>query len=113
MQAKHTPTPWESREEPDEDNICIGIKTTMGFCPIANVPVYFEDTDNEYQFADAAFIVRACNAHEKLLNALDNLLAQTFDKQMKEGFCLTESETTLRAKALDAIALAIGENPLE
>ena len=55
------------------------------------------------------FIVRACNAHQELVEALDYLLQQTVDMDLAYGIELTEGEREARAKALAAIEKAYGQ----
>ena len=59
--------------------------------------------------ATAEFIVRACNAHEELVEALDYLLAQTVDMDLAFGIELTEGEREARRKALATIQKACGK----
>jgi hypothetical protein len=52
--------------------------------------------------------MRLMAAAPKLLKALDYLLAQTVDMDLKYGITLSEGEEDARAKALSAIAEATG-----
>jgi len=59
--SKHTPTPWNQNGrhiDADKGNYLIASVRTI------------DDTD----MANAAFIVKACNAHDMLLNALQKCL---------------------------------------
>lgn len=82
MEVKHTPLPWE---------VCNGIDIypvgdVQARHYVANVDpdnAPFEggvsrDTDSTYQMkmADAEFIVRACNSHYDLLEALTTFVAE-------------------------------------
>lgn len=60
METKHAPTPWRINGH----DICSG--------PYAVAGVYgTTGADARTSEANAAFIVRACNAHEALVSALD------------------------------------------
>ncbi len=61
-----------------------------------------------YTPPNAAFIVRACNTHENLLDALEYLLTQTVDMDLNQGITLTEGEQEARDRALSVIAEARG-----
>lgn len=52
----------------------------------------------------ARHMVRCLSTHEELCEALDYLLAQTVDMDLKHGIGLTEGEQDARRKALAAIA---------
>lgn len=52
---------------------------------------------------------RQRNSATQLLEALDYLLQQTVDMDLKYGICLTEGEADARAKALAAIEGATGD----
>jgi hypothetical protein len=58
----HTPGPWEIIAMPDGQSDIIGVAETGE--RICEFPYGFTD---EKEAADAAFIVRACNAHDELL----------------------------------------------
>jgi len=70
---KHTPTPWAvfekfgiiNKAEPEGDFLVASTQTN--FHPEAN------------READAAFIVKACNAHDKLVLAADKALSVLSD----------------------------------
>jgi hypothetical protein len=79
MAAQHTPTPWQV-DSGDE----LAIQSVEGGAQIATVlgPDDFlcRDDDDDEVFeeeceANAAFIVRACNAHDDLVAALKSALA--------------------------------------
>lgn len=55
-------------------------------------------------------IVRALQHHDALVEALDYLLEQTVDMDLKYGIALSEGQEDARAKALAAIARATGED---
>ena len=84
MQSTHTPGPWKII---NEKTIVGADHPGMGY--IADVNLH---RNNEQQEADglanAAFIVRACNAHEEMVNQLrlaQRMLLQT-DWRLEEGF---------------------------
>jgi hypothetical protein len=96
-EANHTPLPWTLRVEELDDDV------RSVFIP--EIYRSFHDPDfaeaSEYQrdLANADFIVRACNAHYDLLEALKCLLNATMFKDHP-----AESQM-----AIDAIAKAEGK----
>jgi hypothetical protein len=82
----HTPTPWVSRAQTNKDGDCLGwiIETEKG-SRIA-WPAYADKATNlgegrpfSVTEANAAFIVRACNAHAQLAADRDALVAALRD----------------------------------
>ncbi len=70
---KHTPTPWEIAPAPDdaESLDIVSEYKVEGFGPSANWIAGCDlQGDPEENRANAEFIVRACNSHEELLEAL-------------------------------------------
>ena len=71
---KHTKTPWkvgEYNEDYEEINIlCVSDGYTYH---AANVPV-FQGAPSDEQKANAAFIVKACNNHAALVEALTSMV---------------------------------------
>ncbi len=70
MKPAHTPTPWRMEPSSFDDELLILCDETC----VAAIPVW-EDDDNTdtlraQSHANAAFIVRACNAHDGLATAL-------------------------------------------
>lgn len=69
MSAKHTPGPWKQcNSEPfeivmDDGDVCPLVATVNGDPACV---------DEDQALADAAFIVRACNAHDALLAAAEH-----------------------------------------
>ena len=63
-QAKHTPLPWKV-DFADEPHWPIGYAPGYPVCRMVRGPVGADGEDR----ANAAFIVRACNAHDDLLAA--------------------------------------------
>lgn len=68
MTRKHTATPYKCGETPDGKFNGSDIYTA-DFSPIAMV----FPQNHEQGVIDAEFIVRACNAHDELVSALDSL----------------------------------------
>ncbi len=70
MTAKPTPTPWALRTSDFEDELLVLSDETC----VASVPVWDDDDDTDdlrdQSHANAAFIVRACNAHDRLVATL-------------------------------------------
>jgi hypothetical protein len=73
-QAAHTPTPWLSWNDYDEDgdtgDILIGANT------LSSIVVVQDGIGNACPKANAAFIVRACNSHAILMAALEAIVAR-------------------------------------
>ena len=73
--SEHTPTPWKLKHKIDPTAVS-GITKSAGFdAVIANCGGWSSNTadpdkQRNEQVANAAFIVRACNAHEALVEAL-------------------------------------------
>ena len=101
-----TPIPWTIQAEND-----IYAKRRNSDGKFVDVMIAWVNTAYPEWEADAAFIVRACNNHEKLIDALDNLLKQTVDQDLAHGIELTEGEKEARAKALAAFAKIEAESP--
>lgn len=70
--SAHTPGPWEI-DVTIYEHMCAGIRQVGGdTAPIAQV----WRTDDRTGYANAEFIVRACNSHDALVEALRGLLDQ-------------------------------------
>ncbi len=83
MNAPHTPTPWVQKGRRVE----VHGRGTIVECPLPTSGGVFEATEN------AAFIVRACNAHEELVAALRWIVAN-------DGQCLGDHpDRLLQARA--------------
>ena len=101
----HTPTPWKYEKYGNDTDV-------------NNTHEIFTDCETEYYIANvnretnpvgnAEFIVRACNAHDDLVSALENLLSQygTFPYAWSEKE-INEDEDVIFARK--AIAKAKGE----
>lgn len=91
MQRTHTPGPWilEPDDEVPEAERWTDIQILKeGHGYIAGVHCAEGVHLTSEDFANAAFIVRACNAHEELVNQLrlaQRMLLQT-DWRLEEGF---------------------------
>ena len=79
---EHTKTPWkvgEYNEDYEEINIlCVSDGYTYH---AANVPV-FQGAPSDEQKANAAFIVKACNCHDALVEALDMALTAINNREL-------------------------------
>lgn len=73
-QAAHTPTPYERRGQMvyTEDNGNVGTSRLIAEC---------------HKVEDAAFIVRACNSYDALIDLLKNILSED---ERSGGFLLSE-----------------------
>ena len=98
----HTPTPWTV--EPG-DSI---LKILSGGHRIADVgdAPYWQRFTAEHE-ANAAFIVRACNAHDALVAALDEMLTS----HSMENVGVKASMCRLNAKKQARAALARAKEP--
>jgi hypothetical protein len=63
--------------------------------------------------AKARLIVNSLNMHEQLVKALDYLLEQTVDMDLKYGIGLSEGEADAKRNALETIAKARGEEVID
>ena len=70
--SKHTPTPWEARPVPNAKIIAIAEVGYMHHAEVFSRKHNNEPLD-ETAYANAEFIVRACNNHDALVAALENL----------------------------------------
>ena len=81
---RHTPIPWYIEGEsgnPHEAYIIVGDKQGSTIAWTSNS---FDDSSNEEYIseedtANAQFIIRACNSHDELLEALEELLGMAED----------------------------------
>ena len=71
MNTKHTPTPWHVGMRAAERIVYDG----TGWA-VANATIYHAEHEGGQTLANAAFIVRACNAHDDLLAALETIANQ-------------------------------------
>tara|TARA_R110000868_G_scaffold23596_3_gene94767 strand:- start:192 stop:503 length:312 start_codon:yes stop_codon:yes gene_type:complete len=100
MTQTHTPTPWIV--SPPLGEGAIQIQSTglnaYGNWIVAEVPDRTEEDK-----ANAAFIVRACNAHEELVAALEELLNEA---QVDESDLASLAEPASFRLAIDALKKA-------
>ena len=95
---KHTETPWES-EPGDGDNEAY-LVTGPGGCLIAVVNDEGQPQDNE---ANAAFIVKACNLHEELVEAAEAAI------ESMDEFTIDAQSVGMAAQKLRAVLKKAGE----
>jgi hypothetical protein len=65
--AKHTPTPWEQSDAFGATEVGTCVKAVADNNMIASCTGYY---GRDGAIANAAFIVRACNSHDNLVDAL-------------------------------------------
>lgn len=73
----HTPLPWIVRLSPRSDDCFVQgpMPDGMAYAPEIMGDDYNGFGDNETKRADAEFIVRACNVHDDLVKALQDVSA--------------------------------------
>ena len=92
MNTNHTPTPWmiEPQAEVSAHRI-----TDIDCIPIAEVRIVGRSEKGRGVRDDAAFIVRACNAHDELVAALqaltDAVVSHVPEMAAEQGFALGAS----------------------
>lgn len=79
--TEHTPTPWKAVETNDDYGTWEIIADDTGQCLIATVEN--DNADMDAQLADAEFIVRACNSHDALAEALQAVM-ETFEREYQK-----------------------------
>ena len=101
--ANHTPLPWKYVSEYDEAYI-------DGPEPSQKGIINFYLCDTEVGHANAAYIVRAVNAHEELIAALNEAvkIMESMGGYLEEPEAKT-FKRLIQAKVLPAIAKAEGE----
>lgn len=109
-QPKHTPTPWKAIEHENKNAFEGNIVITPNDMNDAVCTVWTCDTEEETQ-ANAAFIVRACNSHAALVEALEDLFNCCMAEIDEDGECINEgfSSNSALGKAKAALTLAKGE----
>lgn len=102
--TKHTPTPWNVN-----GGMRPGIKTVYAdsgsICEMTNSQAH-SDAEQE---ANAAFIVRACNNHDELVSALENLQKVFVERAEHANGKTWTYGATANLNALKALAKAKGE----
>lgn len=95
MSAAHTPGPWTVREQGDANSYAL--LTANGHWLIS----FLQNGElmTATQRANAEFIVRACNAHDELLSALQEMLATVAGQYDSARHC----------RAVDAARAAIAK----
>ncbi len=90
--SKHTPTPWSHWDGSNRFGLYIGVN----YIPIGECGAGSKIT-SEVTKANAAFIVRAVNAHDELVAALEEAL---------EALMFTNARSTAATNARAALAKA-------
>lgn len=101
-EVKHTPLPWKAEAGEGRGARIVGADEKWSALPCG-------DTD-ETVIANKAFIVRACNSHYELLDALRRIAAHT-DADDEESYRCDDREgclDTVHAIAIAAISKAEG-----
>ncbi len=100
---QHTPTPWSVSKA--ASNVIIGATATVLVATCRSEdPNYRAKSDG----ANAAFIVRACNAHDSLVAAVGRI-ASIIEDDAGEREVLTITEQDILHVAKEALRLAQGE----
>lgn len=105
MNSKHTPTPWFASEDGDGENYGASTLVDARNGYIASVGAPFAEVAEE-NLANAAFIVRAVNAHDDLVAALHEYMSQFGQALEAYGIAFTDSQKIADAKARAALARA-------
>lgn len=102
----HTPLPWEARPVPDMK--CIVIAQVGMMLPHAHVttPTARLESLTAVEYSNAQLIVRACNAHHALVDALTALRDESWLDASPSD---TEYLASAKKRALAALAAAGGE----
>ena len=110
--AAHTPTPWSVRAARNDEGygllICDEDQTIL-----AGMDTWLGPTPEAEMEANAAFIVRACNSHAALVEALRKMMKLVADfEDAAKGDCdmpeLSEADS-IHEQARAAIARATGQ----
>lgn len=113
--ADHTPTPWMILEDgfhEEQLEITSADRAQNDMSEIAVVDVGFGGEFQAEQHANAAFIVRAVNAHDALVAALKDALRRSRDMHFKSGPDGDRQHREAYADHYAALALAeAGEAP--
>ena len=123
--AEHTPLPWAEGRHPTKvqgpDGFALadtaGVHLAFGYDPEgghwAGIAGASRDMDEAEEEANAAFIVRACNAHDEILEAIEaiELRCDLVNRTHHPTVVLLEQDVQwIRAKARAAIAKAKGDS---
>ncbi len=114
-ETKHTPTPWRVGLRNGvfgADEFIGGDRHYQVVCTPTSGGIYRRhSTESELQAeaeANAAFIVRSCNAHDALVSALKGMRLALDSIYMRIDGDLTPAEATCDQQARAALALAEG-----
>lgn len=102
-EPRHTPTPWKVRQD-DQQLLITGDYETI----IARLDIWKNEGKKQME-ANAAFVIRAVNSHEALIESIQGLLAIIKDDLPQLGNDLLEAEDAIIKKAENTIAQAEGE----
>jgi len=94
---KHIPTPWAIQYS-YEDGHHIGPDRYTTICTVRNGADDEEYGGKEGELANAAFIVRACNSHDRLVRALQIALDYAKDNYTQEQWMQIAGEALLFAR---------------
>lgn len=83
QKAKHTPIPWQQEHTKDKKVNSVDIYANNGAC-IATVR---SNHGYETREANAAFIVKAVNCHDQLVEALQKIASGKITQEYLEDFC--------------------------
>jgi hypothetical protein len=102
MEAKHTPGPWKYEAD---DNVIIGGDGLIMTWQTRSIDVGVAERD-----ANAEFIVRACNSHDDLMAALEDMMAwaRAVSDEYIDGGDLREDYRQALSDARDALAAGRG-----
>ena len=111
MTASHTPTPWVV--EKNSVNAENGSVVSIAECGFSAPGQSWSGTDystSEHQAANAEFIVRACNSHDDLMAALEDMMAwaRAVSDEYIDGGDLREDYRQALSDARDALAAGRG-----
>jgi hypothetical protein len=109
-QPTHTPTPWKFKDE-EHGSISISGEdqfiTDVGYWDLPEEPQRGWFTQEQAQ-ANAAYIVRAVNAHDRLLT-IAKILKDYFDNRVTvNGSLLIDDDKTFEESVNEAISIAEG-----
>ena len=84
--TKHTATPWKLSKNGDVETIRIFCKNGYEVCRASDLPSVFGnnrygDGGTKEQEANAEFIVRACNSHDALVEACQEMFEELLSQQ--------------------------------
>jgi hypothetical protein len=105
MSTEHTPVPWTFRVGPSGDLIIEQESEELLPPMIAKVSRWLADAPEEAK-ANAAFIVRACNSHEALVDALEAMLSTALKCNDREWADAIDRSGTTRPCDLARLALS-------